>query len=167
VTRFTTDPIAMQVLHLAIALIIWILIFTISPFTIGEKVLLVLSYFLFWEYFVISRNYALMALLGLGFVALRASWPRQLFLPWLLLGLLANPVVLGTIWSMTMAIFLSSPPPFLARFDRRHDVCVSAGDRCCDNDASCRHDALSVGWYRLPCCISISLLHSTRPAVAF
>lgn len=106
-TRFTTDPVAMQVLHLAIALVIWILIFTISPFTIGEKVLLVLSYFLFWEYFVISRNYALMALLGLGFVALRASWPRQLFLPWLLLGLLANTVVLGTIWSMTMAIFFA------------------------------------------------------------
>ena len=74
VTRFTTDPIAMQVLHLAIALVIWILIFTISPFTIGEKVLLVLSYFLFWEYFVISRNYVLIPLIVFPFVAL---WERR------------------------------------------------------------------------------------------
>jgi hypothetical protein len=105
ITRFTTNPTAMQVLHLVIALGIWILIFRISPFTIGEKLLLILSYFFFWEYFVISRNYALMTLLGFGFVALRASLPRQLFAPWLVLGLLANTIVLGTIWSMVMAVF--------------------------------------------------------------
>jgi hypothetical protein len=121
VTRFTTDPSAMQVLHLAIALAIWILIFRLSPFTIGEKFLLVLSYFLFWEYFVVSRSYALMALLGFGFVALRASWPRRLFLPWLLLGLLANTVVLGTIWSIAMAAF------FVLRAPRRATLFLLGG----------------------------------------
>ncbi|HKA64631.1 MAG TPA: hypothetical protein VKD00_02760 [Methyloceanibacter sp.] len=32
ITRFTTDPVAMQVLHLAIALGVWVLIWRLSPF---------------------------------------------------------------------------------------------------------------------------------------
>jgi hypothetical protein len=112
VTRFTTEPAAMQVLHVAIALGVWVLIFRASPFSGGEKFLLVLSYFLFWEYFVVSRSYALMMLLGFAFVALRASRPRLLFLPWFLLGLLANTIVFGAIWSMAMAAFLAWRAPW-------------------------------------------------------
>jgi len=102
-TRFSTDPILMQLLHIGIAVGAWLLIYRCSPFTISEKFLLILSYFLFWEYFVISRNYALVALLGFGFVALRTRRPHSEYIPWILLGLLANTVVYGTIWSMALA----------------------------------------------------------------
>src|SRR6476646_8911192 len=95
VTRFTTDPVAMQALHLVIALGVWVLVWRLSP--VG-KLLLLLSYYLFWEYFVVSRGYALGVLLGFGFAALQARRPEQRSWPWVLLGLLANTPVFGTIW---------------------------------------------------------------------
>src|SRR5207245_73048 len=52
--------------------------------------------------FVVSRSYALGALLGLGYVALRAQRPAQRFWPWVLLGLLANTTLFGAIWSLGM-----------------------------------------------------------------
>lgn len=119
VTRFAADPIAMQLLHIAIALSVWILIYRFAPFTGTEKLLLVLSYFLFWEYFVLSRSYVLMALFGFGFAALRSSYPKRLFSPWIVLGLLTNTVVFGTIWSMALGAFYvlrtrSRTPAFMA-----------------------------------------------------
>ena len=50
-------PASMQVLHAAIAAAAWIIVYRWSPFTALEKFLLLLSYFLFFEYFVISRSY--------------------------------------------------------------------------------------------------------------
>jgi len=103
ISRFTSDPVAMQAAHLLIALGIWVLIWRVSPFRPVEKILLLLSYSLFWQYFVISRNYTLGVLLGFGFVALMVYRPRQRLWPWVLAGLLANTSVLGTIWSFTLA----------------------------------------------------------------
>jgi hypothetical protein len=102
VTRFTTDPVAMQALHLVIALGVWVLVWRLSP--VG-KLLLLLSYYLFWEYFVVSRGYALGVLLGFGFAALQAGRPEQRSWPWVLLGLLANTTVFGTIWSFGLGLF--------------------------------------------------------------
>ena len=107
VTRITSDPTWMQVLHIALASWTWVIVYRWSPFGTGEKFLILMSYFLFWEYFVISRSYVLVALIGLAFVALRTSRPRQEFVPWLLLGLLANTVVQGTIWSLALAAMLA------------------------------------------------------------
>jgi hypothetical protein len=88
ISRFTSDPIWMQVAHLLIALGIWALIWCASPFKPFEKFLLLLSYYLFGEYFVLSRNYALGVLFGFGFVALWVTRPEQRFWPWVLLGFL-------------------------------------------------------------------------------
>lgn len=105
ITRVSADPFWMQVAQAAIAAAVWILLYRAAPFTPAEKLLLLLGYFLFWEYFVLSRSYALMALTGFGCVAVRTWRPRSL-MPWILLGLLANTVVYGTIWSMAMAACL-------------------------------------------------------------
>ena len=43
VTRFTTDPVAMRVLHLVIALGDWVLVWRLSPFRPVGKLLLLLS----------------------------------------------------------------------------------------------------------------------------
>jgi hypothetical protein len=103
VTRFTAAPLSMQMLHVAIAIGTWTIIYRWSPFTTTEKILLLVSYFLFWEYFVISRNYALIAFIGLSIVALREHHPEQVFLQWILLGLLANTYAHGIIWSIALA----------------------------------------------------------------
>ena len=96
-------PVAMQVLHAAIAATAWILVYRYSPFTRLEKLLLLLSYFLFFEYFVLSRSYGLAILLGFAFVALRQHRPSWRAVPWLLLGLLANINAFVTIWSIALA----------------------------------------------------------------
>ena len=116
-SRFSTDPILMQLLHIGIAVGAWLLVYRCSPFSTIEKFLLILSYFLFWEYFVISRNYALVALFGFGFVALRSSRSPSEFVPWILPGLLANTFGYGTIWSMALAaVFVIEQNRLTTRF---------------------------------------------------
>src|SRR3974390_2287981 len=90
VTRFSSDPLSIQLLHIGLAIGVWFLVYRCSPFSRIEKFLLLLSYFLFWEYFVISRSYVLLALIGFGFVALRERKPRPVLALWLMLGILAN-----------------------------------------------------------------------------
>lgn len=104
VTRVTADPIAMQVMQACLAAATWIVIYRWSPFSRAEKFLLLLGYFLFFEYFVMSRSYTLAALLGFGFVAIRHHAPQRTNLAWLSLGLLANLVMQATIWSIALAI---------------------------------------------------------------
>src|SRR5262249_7754634 len=106
ITRLTSDPMWMQVVHSGLAIGVWILIYRWSPFSKVEKILLLLSYFLFWEYFIISRNYVLIALIAFAFIALRER-PRSEFILWLLLGLLANVHTFGAIWSMVLAATLA------------------------------------------------------------
>lgn len=107
-TRVTADPVAMQIVHATIATGVWLLIYRCSPFGTREKLLLVVGYFLFWEYFVLCRSYALMALLGFAFIAVRARGSRSRLVPWLLLGLLANTTVYGAIWSLAMGVFFGA-----------------------------------------------------------
>jgi hypothetical protein len=95
-----------QLLHIALAISVWFLVYRYSPFSRIEKFLLLLSYFLFWEYFVISRSYVLLALIGLGFVALRERKPQPVLSLWLLLGILANAHAFGAIWSIVLAAML-------------------------------------------------------------
>ncbi len=102
-TRLTGDPHAMQWLQLAIGLATWSIIVRYAPFTAIEKLLLLASYFLFWEYFVLARGYGLGALLGFAALALRDRSPQDSPLPWLALGLLANTTVFGALWSIALA----------------------------------------------------------------
>jgi hypothetical protein len=107
VTRVTSDPTAIQIMQLGLALGVWIIVYVYSPFSHLEKILLLLSYFLFWEYFVISRNYVLIALIAFAFIALRERRPRPEFALWLLLGLLANAHAYAAIWSIVLAAGLA------------------------------------------------------------
>jgi hypothetical protein len=106
ITRITSNPLWMQVLHTGLALGVWIIVYRWSPFSRLEKILLLLSYFLFWQYFVVSRSYVLIALIAFAFILLREKRPRPEFILWLLLGLLANVQVLGAIWSICLAVTL-------------------------------------------------------------
>ena len=74
ITRFTTQPVAMQICHLILAAGAVYVFLKYSPFTRLQKLLFILSYFPLYEYGIISRNYALGILLIFAFCGLfRAS----------------------------------------------------------------------------------------------
>ena len=63
ITRLTSSPFAMQILHLAIAATTVFVVAKYAPFRPLHKILLVFGYFPLYEYGVISRHYALALLL--------------------------------------------------------------------------------------------------------
>jgi hypothetical protein len=66
--QFTSNPVAMQFLHLLIATSSIFIFIKYSPFTPLQKLLFSFGYLPFYEYLVISRNYAIGLLLVLLFV---------------------------------------------------------------------------------------------------
>ncbi len=72
-SRFTTQPLAMQLFHLVLASGAVYIFLKYSPFTKLQKILFVFGYFPFFEYAAISRNYAMGVLLIFGFCALRKT----------------------------------------------------------------------------------------------
>lgn len=92
-SRFTRSPVAMQAVHLAIATTSIYLVSRFAPLPWLHKVLLAFGYFLFYEYAVIARQYALGAVALFAFCALfphRHRHPVPLFLA--LLALLSTSV---------------------------------------------------------------------------
>jgi hypothetical protein len=71
----------------------------VSPFSRLERVLLLLSYFVLFEYTVLSRMYGLFLLMAMAFVWRRIYHPDGYLVNALLLGLLANTDVIGLIFS--------------------------------------------------------------------
>ena len=62
-SRATTSPVAMQVLHVVIATGVIALVAMWAPFTRVQKVLFALGYFPFFEYATVSRSYSMGVLL--------------------------------------------------------------------------------------------------------
>jgi hypothetical protein len=58
-TRFSPDPFWMQVLNLSISVLAVLLFLRYAPFSETIKIMIVFSYFIVYEYSIISRNYAL------------------------------------------------------------------------------------------------------------
>jgi hypothetical protein len=106
VIRLWPDPRSMQVLQIGFAIAAWLIVYVWSPFSRLQKFLLLLSYFLFWEYFVLSRSYVLIALIAFAYIVLRERRPRPELALWLLLGLLANAHAYSAIWSIALAAML-------------------------------------------------------------
>ena len=69
-TRVSHSPTAMQALHLLIATSTIYLFARYSPFSVVQKILFSFGYFPFYEYSIISRNYALGVLLIFVFCSL-------------------------------------------------------------------------------------------------
>ncbi len=83
--HLTWNPVAMQVLHGAVATVTAWLIFRRAPFPWAVRLLLPFGYFLFYEWGVISRNYGLSALLFAAFCSAYAR--RWHAFPWAALAL--------------------------------------------------------------------------------
>lgn len=105
-TRFTRDPIAMQLLHLAIASGTVLLFAKHSPFTKLQKVLFSFGYFPLFEYGVISRNYALGVLLIFACCVLLSKPERNYITLACLLALLSNTSAYGFIIAIAIVLTL-------------------------------------------------------------
>ena len=104
VTRATTNPVAMQLVHLAIAVGTAAVVLFLSPFSWGWRALIVFGYFPLYEYCAISRNYGIGALLLVVFCA---GYPSRADRPLLLAGvlfLLAQSSVYALIMSFACGI---------------------------------------------------------------
>ncbi len=98
VAQLTKEAIGIQILNLICMIAGMGLIFFKSRFTLLEKILLSLSYLLFFEYGVISRCYSLAFLAIALFSCARKAWWKYLWL-----GLLANTSFYGWIIALPLA----------------------------------------------------------------
>jgi hypothetical protein len=101
---FTDSPYTVQVVHAAIGILLIGAIGLVSPFSRLEKVLLLCSYFVLYEYTVVSRNYGIGFLIALIYADMRARRPDRVYLNAVLLGLLANTNMFAFLLSGALAI---------------------------------------------------------------
>ncbi len=98
-----TAPQTMQAVHAVIALgIVW-MVALVSPFSRVEKILIMLGYFVLFEYTVVSRNYGIGLLLAVVYAHRRARNPVQIKRNTVLLGLMCNTNVFALILSAALA----------------------------------------------------------------
>jgi hypothetical protein len=106
-SRFTQQPLPMQVLHLVLATATVYVFLKFSPFTNLQKILFVFGYFPFFEYAAISRNYAPGILLLFLFCAVFPSALRKKFLVLCgILFLLAQTSVYGLFLVLALGLAL-------------------------------------------------------------
>ena len=102
-TKWIATPAVLKIAQAVIGILIYWMIGVVSPFSGTEKILLFLSYFVSFEYTVMSRTYGLCFLLVLIYVDCRLKHPKNLMLNALLLGLIANTDIVGFIISAALA----------------------------------------------------------------
>lgn len=103
-SRLTDHPVAMQLLHLAIAIAGAAVVLVAAPFPLIWRTIAVLGYFPLYEYCAISRNYGLGVLLLFGFCALYPARHRRPGYAATLLFLLAQTSVYGLILSLALGL---------------------------------------------------------------
>lgn len=103
VSQFTHSLVALKVVQGAVSAGIYIILGLFSPFSRLERVLLFCSYYIFFEYTIISRTYGLCALFLLLYVCLRFYRPQWLVAGALLLVLMANSDVMGVLLGGVLA----------------------------------------------------------------
>ena len=106
ITRFTHNPVAMKLFHgLIAATFAFVLIFK-SPFKLWQSGLVLLSYFLVFEYAVISRCYAFGVLFFMLFAAKFTKNQRLDLTTGLILFFLANTSIYAMMLTAVLAVWL-------------------------------------------------------------
>jgi hypothetical protein len=103
-SRFTANPVAMKLVELPIGTSIYLFLALKSPFSRTEKALLFLSYFISFEYTVLSRMYGLLLLLALMYAYLRATRPERMLSVAAVLALMSNTDMMGILLSSAFAL---------------------------------------------------------------
>lgn len=99
----STDPIVLKIVQSVITVAIFAIIAFGSPFSLVEKLLLLTSYFLIFQYSVLARSYGLGVLLILLALYAHDRQTARRWLSWVLLGLAANTSVFAALTSMALA----------------------------------------------------------------
>ena len=102
VSRVTVSLVGMKCLQAAIGLGIYFTIGLASPFRWWEKLLLFTSYFISFEYTVMTRMYGVLVLLALLYIRRRALHPDRLYGNAALLGLTACTDLSGMVISFAL-----------------------------------------------------------------
>jgi hypothetical protein len=103
-TQFTHDVFYMQLFHVIISTTAVFVFVKYSPFGFIEKLCIIFGYFIFYEYNIISRNYALGLLFLFTICAVLSSGKRKYFILFTLLLLLANTHLFYLICSIPLFI---------------------------------------------------------------
>jgi len=104
IQQMSAIPLVMQLMHGAIASTTAFLILKYAPFSRLEKSLLIFGYFYFFEYAIISRNYAIGILLVTLLLARHPYRPRFNLVNGLILALLAQTNLYGIIFSVAFLL---------------------------------------------------------------
>ncbi|HEX2056277.1 MAG TPA: hypothetical protein VHF07_07275, partial [Nitrospiraceae bacterium] len=96
-SRISHDPVLMQIFHLTIGVATVFVICRFAPFTRWQKGCLACGYFFFYEYLILSRNYALGVLGLVCFCAIRAKWPERVLSCAVCLAVMINTSAFGAI----------------------------------------------------------------------
>ncbi len=105
-SRFSKDPVLMQLFHLVVGIGAIFLLCRYAPFTRFQKLLLSFGYFPFYEYLVVSRNYALGVLAFCAFCAVQTKWPGRMLICSLLLAIMMNTSAFGAIIALALGGWL-------------------------------------------------------------
>jgi hypothetical protein len=106
ISRFTHNPIAMQLFHLIIATGAVYVFIKYSPFKKSHKFLFCFGYFPFYEYSIISRNYSLGVLLIFLFCQFYSSLNKSYLILSIILSLLVNTNIYGLIIAFCLGMTL-------------------------------------------------------------
>jgi hypothetical protein len=99
-------PVIMQLFHLSITSVAVAIFCLYSPFSYRQKIIFSFGYFPFYEYFLISRNYAFSLLFTFAFCAVFASRKTTYLYLVILLGLLANSSAYALFVSFSLSLTL-------------------------------------------------------------
>lgn len=107
VSRIFPDPLGMQLAHLLVATCAVYVFLRYSPFTRLQKILFIFGYFPFYEYAVISRNYALGVLGLFSFCAVFCRpRPRNYLVLGVILFFFCQTSVYGLMLAMVLGLVL-------------------------------------------------------------
>ena len=121
-SRFSNDPVLMQVFHIGLGVAAIFVICRYAPFTRWQKGCLVFGYFFFYEYLIVSRNYALGVLALVSFCAIRTNWPDRMLTCAVVLAIMINTSAFGAIialacggWLLLESFRCSDRVPLMSR----------------------------------------------------
>lgn len=103
---FTNNPVIMQIFHLCLATGSIYLFFSFSPFTKLQKILFTFGYLPFYEYALISRNYAIGLLCLIAFCSLYETRKKTYLWLSIVLLLMANCNAYSLFISFALALML-------------------------------------------------------------
>lgn len=104
--QIADTPVIMQIFHVTITSVAVAIFCLYSPFNFQQKILFTFGFFTFYEYFLISRNYAFSLLFIFAFCAIFSSRRKTYLYLAILLGLLANSSVYALFVSFSLSLTL-------------------------------------------------------------